>query len=146
MKTSTPPADDPELQIAPLIDCVFQLLIFFMVSASLVKSEGDLGIKLPGMNQTPTQVDMPDEQIIEVRSTGQVFLNGREFGDPRRSELPDLIQTLVRYRLASNSSKNKPMITVWAEDRTRHQRVIDVLDACSAAGIEYVTFSGSSPQ
>jgi biopolymer transport protein ExbD len=143
MKAQVPPIEDPELQIAPLIDCVFQLLIFFMVSASLIKSEGDLGIKLPGMQQAAAQVDMPDEQIIEVKTNGDVFLNGRLYGRPDSQELPDLIVTLMRYKLASGASKNKPMVTIWAEDNTKHQRVIDVMDACAAAGIEHVTFTST---
>jgi biopolymer transport protein ExbD len=143
MKAQVPPIEDPELQIAPLIDCVFQLLIFFMVSASLVKSEGDLGIKLPGMQQQSVQVDMPDEQIIEVKTNGDVFLNGRLFGKPGSQELPDLIGTLQRYKLASGATKNKPMVTIWAEDNVKHQRVIDVMDACAAAGIEHVTYTSS---
>jgi biopolymer transport protein ExbD len=144
MKANVPASEDPELQVAPLIDCVFQLLIFFMVSASLTKSEGDLGIKLPGMVQQAVAVDMPDEQMIEVRANGQVYLNGREFGSPDKQDLSDLAGTLLRYRQASASSKNKALITIWADDNTKHQRVVDVMDACAAAGIENVTFTSSS--
>lgn len=143
MRIDVAAAEDPELQIAPLIDCVFQLLIFFMVSASLVKSEGDLGIRLPGVVQQAITVDMPDEQIIEVRANGEVYLNGRQYGRPDMHELPDLVVTLQRYRLASLASNNKPLVTIWAEDQARHQRVIDVMDACAAAGIEHVTFSSA---
>jgi len=143
MKANVPGIEDPDLQIAPLIDCVFQLLIFFMVSASLTKSEGDLGIKLPGMIVTAETVDMPDEQMIEVRSNGRVYKNGREFGSPNSQDLSDLAATLARYRQASASSKNKALITIWADDDTKHQRVIDVMDACAAAGIENVTFTSS---
>jgi biopolymer transport protein ExbD len=143
MKAEPPPSEDPELQVAPLIDCVFQLLIFFMVSASLTKSEGDLGIKLPGTMQTAVTVDMPDEQMIEVRENGRVYLNGREFGSPDSQDLSDLAAMLIRYRQASVASKNKALITIWAEDETKHQRVIDVMDACAFAGIENVTFTSS---
>jgi biopolymer transport protein ExbD len=143
MRANVPPVEDPELQIAPLIDCVFQLLIFFMVSASLVKSEGDLGIKLPGMAQTAVTVDMPDEQIIEVKANGDVVLNGHEYSSANSQELPDLIVTLARYKQASVASRNKPMITIWADDDAKHQRVVDVMDACAAAGIEHMTFSSA---
>jgi biopolymer transport protein ExbD len=143
MKADIPAVEDPDLQVAPLIDCVFQLLIFFMVSASLTKSEGDLGIKLPGVVQQSVTVDMPDEQMIEVRSNGSVYLNGREFGSADTQDLSDLAATLIRYRQASAASKNKALITIWADDETKHQRVIDVMDACAAAGIENVTFTSS---
>jgi len=143
MKIELPAGDAPALSVSALIDMVFLLLVYFMATASLVKSEGDLGIRLPGVIRQAVALDMPDEQIIEVRGTGRVFLNGREFGDPASRELSGLAQTLVRYRLASEAARSKPLITIWADDESTHQRVIDVLDACAQAGIENVTFTSS---
>lgn len=136
--------DEAELSISALIDMVFLLLVFFLVTSSLVKSEGDLGIKLPGVVQQSQQVEMLDEQILEVRETGRVFLNGQEFGRHASQQLPDLEVKLVRYRLASEAARNEPMITIWAEDKTRHQRVIDVMNACAAAGIKNLTFTAAA--
>ena len=144
MKISIPTDSDPELDVAPLIDMVFLLLVFFMSTASLVKSEGDLGIKLPGIVQQAVTVDMPDEQMIEVRENGRVYLNGREFGNVDQNDMPQLVTTLERYKTASRASKNKALITIWADDNALHQRVIDVMNACAAAGIENVTFSAAA--
>jgi biopolymer transport protein ExbD len=146
MKTATIPIDDPELNVSSLIDMVFLLLVYFMATCSLVKSEGDLGIKLPGMVQQAVAVDMPDEQMIEVRADNRVLLNGAQYGDPNSQELPDLVVLLQRYKLSSQAANNKALITVAAEDKARHQRVIDVLNACADAGIENVTFSGAAPE
>lgn len=143
MKVKVPMGHEPELDISSLIDMVFLLLIYFMVTASLVKSEGDLGIRLPGVVQQAVSVDMPDEQIIEIHGNGGVYLNGREFGAPDEQQLPDLETTLTRHRLASEAAQNKALITIWAADDARHQRVIDVMNACAAAGIENVTFTSS---
>jgi len=144
MKINVPIADDPALDISSLIDMVFLLLIYFMVTASLVKSEGDLGIRLPGIVQQAVTVDMPDEQIIEIHGTGRVFLNGREFDSADSQHLPDLESLLARYKMASEASRNKALITIWAADDSKHQRVIDVMNACAAAGIENVTFTSSA--
>ncbi|MDP6491596.1 MAG: biopolymer transporter ExbD, partial [Kiritimatiellia bacterium] len=111
MKIALGTDNDPELEIASLIDMVFLLLIYFMVTASLVKSEGDLGIKLPGVVQQSVSVDMPDEQIIEIREDARVLLNGRVFGEAEAQELPELVSTLQRYRLASEAAKNRALIT-----------------------------------
>jgi len=141
MRVEVPTTDDPELDVAPLIDMVFLLLVYFMVTASLVRSEGDLGIRLPGMLQQATTVDMPDEQVIELTEAGRVFLNGRQFDGPESAELPELCATLTRYVAAAGASKNNAMITITAHDETKQQRVIDVMNACAAAGIKNVTFS-----
>jgi biopolymer transport protein ExbD len=75
-----------------------------------------------------------------------VLLNGAQYGDPNSQELPDLVVLLQRYKLSSQAANNKALITVAAEDKARHQRVIDVLNACADAGIENVTFSGAAPE
>ena len=142
MKVRFPQSDDPELNVAPLIDMVFLLLVYFMATASLVKSEGDLGIRLPGMLEQAVAVDMPDEQMIEVRQNGSVYLNDREFDSPESQDLPELVSTLSRYKASSEASRNEAMITIMAADEARHQRVIDVLNACAAVGIENVSFAG----
>ena len=143
MKLEIPVPDDPGLNVSALIDMVFLLLVYFMVTASLVKSEGDLGIRLPGIVQQAVTVDMPDEQIVEVRGSGRIYLNGREFDSVESQEMPELTATLIRYRMAAEAAKNEALLTIWAEDDAKHQRVIDVLNACAQAGIENVTFTSS---
>jgi biopolymer transport protein ExbD len=132
-----------ELQIAPLIDCVFQLLIYFMVAASLHKTEADLGISLPGSIVQAQTITMPDEQIIEIDAAGRVLLNNAAYGKTDPSGLPDLVAVLVRYRQAAEGAKTKALITIMAADEVPHQRVIDVLNACAGAGIKNVTFGMS---
>ena len=142
MKMNLPEMDEPELDVTSLIDLVFLLLVFFMVTCSLVKSEGDLGIQLPGMIAQAESVDMPDEQIIEIKQSGRIYLNDREFDASHSQDLPMLVATLQRYKAASNASKNKALITISADDNAKHQRVIDVMNACAAAKITNITFAG----
>jgi biopolymer transport protein ExbD len=132
-----------ELQIAPLIDCVFLLLIYFMVSSSLKRSEADLGMSLPSDLKPPTEMKMPDEQIIEVLSDGTISLNDSEYRDPTKADLAELEKTLLRYRESSTLAGVTALITVAAEDDARHERVIDVLNACAGAGVTNVTFGSS---
>ncbi|MBU4198671.1 MAG: biopolymer transporter ExbD [Kiritimatiellae bacterium] len=123
--------------MTPMIDAVFLLLIFFMITTTLGRKESDLGITLPGMMDQGSALEMPDEQIIEVQARGEVVLNGKLF---EGKEMPELVKTLTRYRLSSEAANNRPMITVQAEDGTSYDRVIDVLNACAGASITNVTF------
>ena len=129
-----------ELQIAPLIDVVFLLLIYFMVSSSLKRSEADLSMSLPSALAQSQELKMPDEQIIEVLANGHIVLNERQYTDPSKADLADLENTLTRYREASALMNTPAMITIAAEDDSRHERVIDVLNACAGAQITSVTF------
>ena len=143
MKLNLPEQQEPDLDMAPLIDMTFLLLIYFICTCSLISPEADLGIRLPGMVAQAATVEMPDEQMIEVRANGQVFLNDREFDSASDQQLPELVSTLQSYRASSIASGNKPMITIWADDDAEHQRVVDVMNACAAAKIKDVTFASS---
>jgi len=144
MKVKLPEQGEPELDMAPLIDMTFLLLIYFICTCTLVMPEADLGIRLPGMVAQATAVEMPDEQMIEVRKTGEVLLNDRSFDSATSVDLPELVATLIRYRLSAEASGGKALITIMAEDETSHQRVIDVMNACAAAKLKDVSFAGSS--
>ena len=141
MKIPRSDLEDPDINVASLIDMTFLMLVYFMVAASLIRPEADLGIRLPGILAAAQQVDMPDEQTIEVGENGSISLNGQQFDDPRSTELPELTALLQRYKLAALASKNEPMVTIWAADEAKHQRVIDVMNACARAGIKNVTFA-----
>jgi len=143
MKTEMPEMDEPELDVTSLIDLVFLLLVFFMVTCSMVKSEGDLGIQLPGMLAQAESVDVQDEQIIEIKANGRVYLNKREFDSFDSTELPMLTNMLMRYKASCDAARSKALITIQAADDTRHQRLIDVMNACAAAKIKNITFAGA---
>ena len=132
-----------DLQIAPLIDVVFLLLIYFMVSSTLKRTEADLTLALPGSVSQSNEIQMPDEQIIEIMADGTIVLNNKTYTEQDKSDLPKLEFTLLRYQQASILSKTKAMITIAADDDSVHERVIDVLNACAGAGIKNVTFGTS---
>lgn len=127
------------LPIGPLIDVVFLLLIYFIVTSSLKSPEADLGIRLPGSISQSTTLQLPDEQIIEISEAGAVNLNNTLFTDDGTRGMPELVALLTRYRTASESTGNKAMVTIQAANSTKHQRVIDVMNACGEAGISHVT-------
>jgi len=143
MKVKLPEQDEPELDMAPLIDMTFLLLIYFICTCTLIMPEADLSIRLPGMVAQATTVDMPDEQMIEVRKTGEIYLNDRTFDSATSTDLPELVATLTRYRLSAKATGAKALITIMADGDTSHQRVMDVMNACAAAKLKDVSFAGS---
>ena len=128
------------LQIAPLIDVVFLLLIYFMVSAQLKRPEADLGLSLPGEVMVTTQVVMPDEQIIVVDAGGQIRLNNQIFSGNDITQLAQLKNILIRYKAAADRMSQPAAVVIDAHDDSIHERVIDVLNLCAAAKIEQISF------
>lgn len=132
------------IPMGPMIDMVFLLLVFFMVTAKPIKQESDLGLGLPGAVAQEESVDIPDEQRVIIRGDLQVVLNDLELDDPGSSELPELFATLERFRKAAELSGSKAMLTIAPAKDVPHQRVVDVLNVCGRAQLTNVTFSSFS--
>jgi len=127
--------------ISAMIDCTFLLLIYFMVSCTMHKQEADISFSLPGVAEQSEPIAMPDEQIVEIMANGAIILNDLELDSPASAELPAFTKTLKRFREACAATKTEAMLTISAADKVPHQRIIDVLNACSAAKLENVTFA-----
>lgn len=128
-------------QIAPMIDVVFLLLIYFMVGTTLQKQEADISFTLPGVAETSEAIDFPDEQIIEIRADGQVVVNDYAFDEPTAARLVQLTGMLTRFRQATEASRSTAAVTIAPDPTTPHQRIVRVMDACAAAGIDQVNFA-----
>ena len=133
-----------EIDMTPMIDCVFLLLVFFMVSSTFNLKEADISFALPGTAAQAEAVDIPDEQIIQITAAGNVFLNDLEYDAPANSDMPELVKTLILFRQTAEANKVPAMITIAPEDTVKQQRVVDVLNACTAAKIANVTFAVGS--
>ena len=129
-----------ELQIAPLIDVVFLLLIYFMVTASLIKKEADLGFMLPAKVDVPESFDIPIEVLIEVSEDGNILIEGMIFGEDENN-LDDLIGQLLSLKEAADTSGSELIVNILPEDKALHGRIIDVMDACAAADVKNMSFS-----
>ena len=126
---------DMGLQIAPMVDVVFVLLLFFMASAGTKIVEKELSLNLPSPNWTRSTPITPI--VIELSSDGQIRMNDRPFGSSEdRSLLP--LREWLRGTLTEFGKKN-PVIIRPSPD-ARQERIIDVLNACAAARVVNVTF------
>jgi biopolymer transport protein ExbD len=131
----------PGFQIAPMIDVVFVIMLFFMVMAGLQRKEGELGLRLPDGSLFPASLKMPDEELLlELTSDGSVMMNGERFDSPSSSKLPELRRALRRVQTAVSAQHSKVLATIDSEPDAGFQRVMDVLDALHVAGISHVTF------
>lgn len=133
-----------EMQMGPMIDMVFLLLVFFMVTAKPVKQESDISLGLPGTVAQEEALDLPDEQRIRIEDDGSIMLNDSVLGAPADSQLGELVATLKRFKESADANKSEALVTLDAADGTNHQRIVDVLNACARADITGVTFSDSA--
>ena len=135
------PQSKPQIPIAPLIDAVFLLLIYFMVTSSLEKQEADISFELPGTVEQEEPLELPDEQVIEIHENGQIVVNDYRYDSPQSNRLIELQAMLTRLQESSLANKTVTQVTIAPDPKTRHSRIIKVMDAVAAAGITGVNFS-----
>ena len=113
--------------MSPLIDCIFQLLIFFMLSSTFLTP----AIKLSLPTATADASQQNPELLITLDSTGQVYLNTKLVA---MSELSSVLQ----QRLAESKEK---VVTIRGDKGMQYEYFVTALDAAKRAGAIHVNIS-----
>ncbi|GAB7024102.1 ExbD/TolR family protein [Salidesulfovibrio brasiliensis] len=122
-----------EINMAPLIDMIFILLIFFLVTTSFVREAG-IDVNRP-QAETAAQSPSPTLQIA-VTKDGAVFMEGRAI-DIRS----------IRSKVSTFMDETKDgRILVLADGKSNTQSVINVIDQCRLAGAEKISIAAEQPQ
>lgn len=137
---------DVGFQIAPMIDVVFVILVFFMALAAQIRIEQILQTKLPGISVASTTTEFVDEQILAVSEDGEVSLNEESYDSAQSRELPQLTGTLMRLKTSSDAAQSKLVVTLISHPESPYYRTIDVLNSLAVAGITNVTFTSDSDE
>lgn len=118
--------DAPDINLTPLIDVVFLLLIFFMVSTTF-KKDAQLKIDLPEASPKPT---MLEKKVLEVMidAEGRYFVDNKEVINRRIESVKRAIDEVTK------DNKKVPLI-IRADAKTSHQSVVIVMDAARQLGI-----------
>jgi biopolymer transport protein ExbD len=112
-----------ELNITPLLDLAFVLLVIFIITTAPPMNEVD--ISLPSATPNPKENPTTKANYVSVDNKGKIFLNGVEM------TLDQLLRTLVEFR-----KKDADLNVVVAGDRAiNYQRIIEVLDVLISANI-----------
>ena len=130
---------DVGFQIAPMVDVVFVLLLFFMASAGSQVIETELNISLPSGRAASSQPEVPSTPIIiDILPDGKVQMNNRAYDTPTNKELPEL-RAWLKDTIAKFGDKD-PVI-LRPDPATKHERIMDVLNAASVSGVTKLSFN-----
>jgi biopolymer transport protein ExbD len=124
------------INLTPLIDVVFLLLIFFMVSTTFTR-ESQLSIDLPEAEGEPRE--QVEEQIeIQVDEAGRYRVNGKPLVDTQMRTLQAAI-----YKISAGDT-TLPM-TITADAQAAHQAVVHAMDAAGQMGFVHLSISTRQP-
>jgi len=129
--------ESPELNLTPLIDVVFLLLIFFMVSTTFDK-ESRIKVELPTAATQDEQVE--EEKVLEITidASGRFYVDEREVVNTEADTLKRAIEKAAGMR------RDLPVI-IKADARASFQSVFKVMDVTSQLGFVNMTFPGKQP-
>jgi biopolymer transport protein ExbD len=126
------------LSLTPLIDVVFLLLIFFLVTSEFDEEEQRLDIVLPSATSAVPMTSKPREIVIDVNAEGLVFLRGQETS-------LDELGRLLRIAVASNPTNQT--VVIRADRESTFQPVVSVMDVCNKTGVsDYSVTTQDGPQ
>lgn len=128
-------------QLAPMLDVVFLLLIFFVVTQKFILNEQDLKVKVPTAPKTTEE---------ESRAIDEIIINAREEEDGTLvvtidREVFSLEQLEQRLRRLARLNENQP-VRIRGDADMRWQKVADVISTCTKAGVYNVSFSKQMPK
>jgi biopolymer transport protein ExbD len=124
--------EDLGLDITPLIDVVFLLLIFFMVSTTFER-ESEVNITLPEASKEITQAK-PDAINIAIDAQSHIYINDRELVNSQLSTIKQGIYDAL-------GNLEKAPIIISADAQAPHQMVIKVMDAARQLNLVKITFA-----
>ncbi len=133
MKFQPRPAEEPDLNLTPLIDVVLLLLIFFMLSTRFI-DEGRLQLRLPEAGAEPEALIERDAVEIEVTAQGGYRVNGRA--------LINNSPATLEAAIGKAAGKNRAVpVTIRADARATHQSVVTAMDVAGRAGYRQINIA-----
>ena len=122
-------AQEPEVNLTPLIDVVFLLLIFFMVSTTF-EEESEFEVVLPEASQEAENDDR-DSLVVSIDAAGRYEIGGVVIESGRRLLLRRTLVDAVEGR------RDEPVV-IRADGRTPHQSVVTLMDVAASLGLNRI--------
>lgn len=117
---------EPSLNLTPMIDIVFLLIIFFMVGTKFAEMERQVKLELPAVKQFGALTAAPQKRVVNVYKDNTITMDGQTYA------LPDLLIELRRM----HEEYQEMSVLIRGDGDARHQHVTSVLAACRDAGFE----------
>jgi len=126
--------EEATINLTPMIDVVFLLVIFFMVGSKFSEAESRINVNVPSVGELRSITRAPDERIVVVDNNGSVTL------DNSVVTIDQLTQTLSEQHASYPSLR----VAVRGDGASSFQKVAEVLHAVRSSGVEQVGLSAKS--
>ncbi|MBX7074355.1 MAG: biopolymer transporter ExbD [Pirellulales bacterium] len=114
------------LNLTPLIDVVFLLLIFFLVATTFQEESLVMDVVLPEASEAKPLISRPRELVVNVDQVGRWHMHGRELGEA---------ELLAALQQAETNNPGRQTVLIRADKRCRWEYVVGVMNLCNRAQI-----------
>src|SRR6202023_4048138 len=128
---SRAPLHHPGIQLAPLVDVLLLLLIFFLLTWNAARNENELDVKVPKASAAKEKTAPIGDVVVNVKTDGNVIVNRRTLST---AELTDLLKGLVQLT-------SEQAVIIRGDEAAAYKNIIGVLNICTEAGITNVAFA-----
>ncbi|MEM8912804.1 MAG: biopolymer transporter ExbD [Planctomycetota bacterium] len=127
---------DATINLTPMIDVVFLLVIFFMVGSRMDSGDNGVAVTVPGAGDMRAMSRLPDRRLVDVSAGGSVALDGRSI------TLDELTSTLRRQHQDYPALR----VAVRGDDNSSLQQIDLVMRRISSAGVQHIDLSARGQQ
>ena len=135
MKFRVERRQEVNLDLTPLIDVVFLLIIFFMVATNFTK-QSEIKINLPEASATITPEEIKQIEVT-IDKQGQFYVNEKSLDQQNREALKKTIQSMIT---SEEKSIADLAYVIKADGRTEHKKVVAAMDVANQLGFSRITF------
>src|SRR3954464_12063693 len=121
----------PGIQLAPLVDVLLLLLIFFLMTWNAARNENELDVKVPKASSAKEKAAPIGDVVVNVKSDGNVIVNRRTLSP---AELSDLLKNLVQLN-------PEQAVVIRGDEAGAYKNIVAVLNTCSESGVSNVAFA-----
>ena len=121
----------PGIQLAPLVDVLLLLLIFFLMTWNAARNENELDVKVPKASAAKEKPAPIGDVVVNVKTDGNVVVNRRTLS---AAELGELLKSLVQLN-------SEQAVVIRGDEAGAYKNIIDVLNVCTNSGITNVAFA-----
>jgi biopolymer transport protein ExbD len=121
----------PGIQLAPLVDVLLLLLIFFLMTWNAARNENELDVKVPKASQAKERPAPIGDVVVNVKADGNVIVNRRTLG---AAELSELLKNLVQLN-------PEQAVVIRGDETGAYKNIIGILNLCTEAGVTNVAFA-----
>jgi biopolymer transport protein ExbD len=123
--------EEPSINMTPMVDVVFQLILFFLLGTKFTEMERKIGLEVPRVTENQALAAASDRQVVNIYRDGALTLDG---------ESVSLDQLTDRLREA-RARHDGLGVLVRGDSTGQFQRVAEVLHACKRAGVRELGIS-----